>query len=104
MKLLLIEDDRKIAALVRQGLEAEGYTVEVTSDGNDGRWIATERSHDLIVLDILLPGRNGPSERAPLLGAGDGRELPPVGSLRSRADAMPHCAGSRASGISVPGE
>ncbi|HEY3139788.1 MAG TPA: response regulator transcription factor [Acidimicrobiales bacterium] len=59
MKLLLIEDDRKIATAVKRGLEAEGFSVEVAFDGNDGLWRATEGSYDLIVLDILLPGRNG---------------------------------------------
>jgi two-component system, OmpR family, response regulator len=59
VKLLLIEDDRKIASVVKRGLEAEGFTVEIAFDGNDGLWLATEGRHDLIVLDIMLPGRNG---------------------------------------------
>jgi two-component system OmpR family response regulator len=59
MKVLLIEDDRKIATIVKRGLEAEGYTVEVAFDGADGLWLATEGSYDLILLDIMLPHRNG---------------------------------------------
>ncbi|MGI8808823.1 MAG: response regulator transcription factor [Acidimicrobiales bacterium] len=59
MKLLVIEDDRKIAAAVRRGLEAEGFSVEVATDGPGGLWMATESSYDLIVLDLMLPGRNG---------------------------------------------
>ncbi len=59
MKLLLVEDDTKIAAAVRRGLEAEGFSVEVTGDGADGLWRATEGGYDLIVLDIMLPSRNG---------------------------------------------
>jgi len=59
VKLLLVEDDRKIAAAVRRGLQAEGFTVEVAHDGIDGLWLATEGSYDLILLDIMLPGRNG---------------------------------------------
>jgi two-component system, OmpR family, response regulator len=59
VKLLLIEDDRKIADAVKRGLEAEGFTVEVAFDGTDGLWHASEGSYDLIVLDIMLPGRNG---------------------------------------------
>ncbi len=59
MKLLLVEDDRKIATAVKRGLEAEGFSVEVASDGEDGIWRATEGAYDLIVLDVLLPGRNG---------------------------------------------
>jgi DNA-binding response OmpR family regulator len=58
-KLLLVEDDRKIAKAVRRGLEAEGFTVEVSHDGEDGFWRASEGTYDLIVLDIMLPGRNG---------------------------------------------
>jgi DNA-binding response OmpR family regulator len=59
MKLLLVEDDKKIATAVKRGLEAEGFTVEVALDGEQGYWLATEGSYDLIILDILLPGRNG---------------------------------------------
>lgn len=59
MKLLVVEDDAKIATAVKRGLEAEGFTVDVAVDGNDGWWMATEGTYDLIVLDIMLPGRNG---------------------------------------------
>ena len=59
VKLLLVEDDKKIAAAVRRGLEAEGFTVEVALDGTQGLWLAREGTYDLIILDILLPGRNG---------------------------------------------
>jgi DNA-binding response OmpR family regulator len=58
-KLLLIEDDKKIATAVKRGLEAEGFSVEVAFDGEGGLWLAKEGGHDLIVLDILLPGLNG---------------------------------------------
>lgn len=59
MKLLLVEDDTKIAAAVARGLEAEGFTVEIAVDGDDGLWRATEGTYDLILLDIMLPGRSG---------------------------------------------
>ncbi len=59
MKVLVVEDDKKIATALKRGLEAEGFTVEVSFDGDDGLWRATEGSYDLIVLDIMLPGRNG---------------------------------------------
>ena len=71
MKLLLIEDDVKIAGAVRRGLEAEGFTVEHVADGNEGLWLATEGGFDLIVLDILLPGRNGFQVCAELRAAGN---------------------------------
>ncbi|MCB0996432.1 MAG: response regulator transcription factor [Acidimicrobiales bacterium] len=71
MKVLLVEDDHKIAAAVRRGLEGEGFTVEVCSDGDEGLWLATEGAHDLIVLDIMLPGRNGYQVCAELRAAGN---------------------------------
>src|SRR3990170_904146 len=70
MKVLLVEDDRKIATAVKRGLEAEGFTVDVSFDGDDGLWRATEGSYDLIVLDIMLPGRNGYRVCADLRAAG----------------------------------
>jgi DNA-binding response OmpR family regulator len=70
VKLLLIEDDVKIAVAVRRGLEAEGYSVEVSHDGDDGLWRATEGAHDLIVLDLMLPGRSGFRVCADLRAAG----------------------------------
>jgi DNA-binding response OmpR family regulator len=59
MKLLLVEDDKKLATAVRRGLTAEGFTVEVCFDGEDGLWRATEGAYDLMILDLMLPGRNG---------------------------------------------
>ena len=59
MKLLVVEDDRKLAAAVKRGLEGEGYAVEVAHDGDDGLWMALEGGHDLVILDIMLPGRSG---------------------------------------------
>ncbi len=71
MKLLLVEDDEKIANAVARGLRAEGFTVEVAADGDDGLWKATEGAYDLIVLDIMLPRRNGYQVCADLRAAGD---------------------------------
>ena len=71
MKLLLVEDDTKIAAAVKRGLEAEGFTVEVAVDGEDGLWRATEGTFDLVILDIMLPGRNGYRICADMRAAGD---------------------------------
>ncbi len=59
MKVLLVEDDKKIAAAVKRGLDAEGFTVDVSLDGEDGLWKATEYHYDLIVLDLMLPHLNG---------------------------------------------
>jgi two-component system OmpR family response regulator len=71
MKLLMVEDDEKIAAAVKRGLEAEGFAVEVSADGDDGFWRATEGIYDLILLDIMLPGRNGYRLCADLRAAGN---------------------------------
>jgi DNA-binding response OmpR family regulator len=71
VKVLLIEDDRKIATAVRRGLVAEGFTVEVATDGDDGAWLAAEGTFDLIVLDLMLPGRSGFRICADLRAAGD---------------------------------
>ncbi len=71
MKLLLIEDDRKIARAVQRGLEAEGFSVATAFRGDEGLWLAQETRFDLIILDILLPGRNGYQVCAELRGADD---------------------------------
>jgi DNA-binding response OmpR family regulator len=70
VKVLIVEDDTKIAAAVERGLEAEGFDVEVAHDGLEGLWLATEGGFDLIVLDIMLPGRNGYQICADLRHAG----------------------------------
>ncbi|HEY3723249.1 MAG TPA: response regulator transcription factor [Acidimicrobiia bacterium] len=59
MRVLIVEDEKKIAAALRRGLEAEGFAVDVALDGTDGLWMATEHAYDVIVLDIMLPGMNG---------------------------------------------
>src|ERR1044072_1307086 len=59
MRVLLVEDEERIAAAVRRGLEAEGFAVDVAATGTDGLWLATEQPYDVIVLDIMLPGING---------------------------------------------
>lgn len=59
MRVLVVEDEKKVAAAVRRGLEAEGFTVDVALNGNDGKWMAMENEYDVMVLDIMLPGING---------------------------------------------
>lgn len=59
MKLLLVEDDVKIATTIQRGLEAEGFSVELAFDGDDGLWKAIEFTYDLVILDLMLPLRNG---------------------------------------------
>ncbi len=71
VKVLLIEDDKKIASAVKRGLETEKFSVDVALNGPDGLWMATEGSYDAIVLDIMLPGRNGYLICSDLREAGD---------------------------------
>jgi len=59
MRVLVVEDEKRLAAGLRKGLEAEGYAVDVALDGGDGLWMAREHPYDAIVLDIMLPGVNG---------------------------------------------
>jgi DNA-binding response OmpR family regulator len=59
MRVLLVEDEERMADAIRRGLTAEGVDVEVALRGDDGLWRAREGSYDVIVLDILLPGQNG---------------------------------------------
>jgi two-component system OmpR family response regulator len=59
MRALVVEDEQRLAAGLRAGLEAEGFAVDVAFDGTDGLWMAREHPYDVIVLDILLPGLNG---------------------------------------------
>lgn len=71
MKVLVVEDDAKIAGALRRGLTGEGFQVEVAQDGVDGLWRAREGSYDLILLDVMLPGRNGYRVCADLRRSGD---------------------------------
>lgn len=59
MKILVVEDETKIASFVRKGLEAEGFLVDVSHHGDEGYALATARPYDALVLDIMLPGRDG---------------------------------------------
>ncbi len=59
MKVLIVEDEKKIAAFVRKGLEAQGFVVDVSHHGDEGFTLATTHPYDALVLDIMLPGRDG---------------------------------------------
>lgn len=59
MKVLLIEDEKKISNFVIKGLKEQGYVVESASEGKDGYLKASSQSYDVIVMDIMLPGRDG---------------------------------------------
>ncbi|MGD8389191.1 MAG: response regulator transcription factor [Desulfobacteraceae bacterium] len=59
MRILVVEDEAKVASFIRKGLEEEGYAVDVAPDGDTGLAMGLDRVHDLILLDVHLPGRNG---------------------------------------------
>ena len=59
MYILLVEDERRLAQVTRRVLEEEGHTVDLAYDGEDGLAMAKDGSHDVIILDILLPGLDG---------------------------------------------
>ena len=59
MRLLVVEDEKKVARFVKKGLEEEGYAVDVAPDGEEGLGMALDGVHDLIILDIHLPRMDG---------------------------------------------
>ncbi len=59
MRLLLIEDDTKIASFVKKGLEESGFTVDHAAEGEDGLYLALNESYDVAVIDIMLPKLDG---------------------------------------------
>ncbi len=59
MRILVVEDEVRLGAYLRRGLEAEGYAVDVAGDGERGLWLARNQPYDAIVLDIMLPKVNG---------------------------------------------
>lgn len=59
MRILIIEDERKLAGILKKGLEENGFAVDLSFDGEDGLYMAESCSYDAVLLDILLPGMDG---------------------------------------------
>ena len=59
MRVLVVEDELKMAGLLRRGLTEEGYAVDTASTGPEGLWAATETAYDAIILDVMLPELDG---------------------------------------------
>jgi heavy metal response regulator len=59
MRILVVEDEKKVASFIKRGLEEEGHAVDVAADGEEGLTMALECVHDLIILDIRLPKMDG---------------------------------------------
>ncbi|WP_280244444.1 response regulator transcription factor [Nocardia abscessus] len=70
MRLLIVEDEKRLALTLAKGLSAEGFAVDVVHDGAEGLHLATTTDYDLIILDIMLPGMNGYRVCAALRAAG----------------------------------
>jgi DNA-binding response OmpR family regulator len=71
VRLLIVEDEKRLALSLAKGLTAEGYAVDVVHDGREGLHRATEGPYDLVILDIMLPGMNGYRVCAALRAAGN---------------------------------
>lgn len=71
MRVLVVDDEVRLADGVRRGLEAEGWAVDVANDGVDGLWHAREFRYDAIVLDLMIPGLSGWAVCAQLRADGD---------------------------------
>ncbi|WP_043265363.1 response regulator transcription factor [Streptomyces sp. CT34] len=59
MRVLVVEDEERLASVLRRGLESEGYAVDVCHDGRHGLWMARQQPYQAIILDIMLPGLDG---------------------------------------------
>ena len=90
MRILVVEDDELTASALERGLAAEGYAVEVASDGIDGLHRAKEFAYDAMILDLMLPGISGLAVCSELRAAG--RDLP-VLMLTALGDPADHTAG-----------
>jgi len=70
MRALVVEDEVKMAALIRRGLVEEGYAADIARTGEDALWMARATPYDAIILDVMLPGRDGFSVCRELRDAG----------------------------------
>ena len=75
MKILVVEDDRKVAGFIEQGLREEGYAVDVAHDGDEGAMLAHVYDYDVIVLDVMMPRKSGLQVAAELRREGRGTPI-----------------------------
>ncbi len=83
MRVLVVDDDVRLGRALKRGLELEGFAVDVAGDGDEGAWFAAENSYDVLVLDVMLPGRSGLDLCASLREADD---WTPILMLTARSD------------------
>lgn len=93
MRVLVVEDDKKTASFVRKALQTEGFAVDVVHDGKDAVLTATHAPYDAIVLDIMLPGRDGLSVLRQLR---DRKNTTPVLLLSARGEVSERVEGLNA--------
>ena len=89
MRVLVVEDDKRVAGAVRRGLQEHGYAVDVALSGTDCHWLATENAYDAIVLDSMLPGMSGEEICGALREQGD---WTPILILTARSGAAEEAA------------
>jgi len=95
MRVLLVEDEKNIAAFIKKGLEEEFYTVDVAEDGPEGLLMATANDYDLIILDIMLPIMNGLELCKSLRGKGIKKPvlmLTAIDSVEVKVKSLESCA------------
>jgi DNA-binding response OmpR family regulator len=91
VRVLVVDDDRRLATALKRGLEGEGFAVDVAFDGDDGLWHAQEHTYDALVLDVMLPGMDGLELCARLRAAGNWAPilmLTARGAAKDEADAL----------------
>jgi DNA-binding response OmpR family regulator len=71
VRILVVEDERRLAELLKDGLTSEGFAVDLAHDGREGLWMATEQTYDVVVLDVMLPAMDGYAVCAALRERGD---------------------------------
>ena len=59
MRILIVEDEKKVEAFIKKGLEEETYAVDIATDGEEGLHFGEQNQYDLIILDLMLPKING---------------------------------------------
>ena len=59
MRILVVDDDRRLSGIIKRGLLEEAYAVDLAYDGEEGEYYATINSYDLIILDIMMPKKDG---------------------------------------------
>ena len=78
MRILIVEDETKVSSFVARGLTAERFAVDVAADGEAGLELATTYAYDLIILDLMLPRKDGLQFRAEQLADGRLAEIPVI--------------------------